>query len=569
MGIKHFFVWFKKYFNNNISKLENGKNFSDINVNVDNLMIDMNGLFHTSTQKIFQYGSFKPVQRLLRQPNTQRVNFIEKQKEVFEDICKNIEIIMNIVKPNKRLILCVDGPAPLTKQNQQRQRRFRSVMESGKNYCNFDSNSLTPGTKFMDHLTKYIDWYIRKKISEDEKWANIEVVFSNEKVPGEGEHKLINYIRKYGNKNETYCVHGLDADLIMLCLGTGFEKMYILRDELSDKSYHYNVIDIGLSRIDIANMLKWQDETKCVFSHINSIYDFIFMCFTVGNDFLPHIPGIEIILGGIDFMIEIYKTVGESYGHLTISNNNDIRFNKKNLAIFLSTISQYEKEIFEQKLQEGKKYIPDKILNNNATRIEEKWEVNIENYRNDYYSNHFQENNLEKVSHDYLDGMRWVLSYYIYGVPDWKWRYNYHYAPFSVTLAKHLKTYKFSEYTKTSPISPFIQLLCVLPPKSSRLLPKPLDNILNNKLHEYCPEVLEIDYDGKRQQWEGIVKLPMIDYDVVKKEYDNYIENVDENEKKRNKIGKSLIYKKIKTSNMYKSFYGDFFSHANVCFIDF
>ena len=38
-------------------------------------------------------------------------------------------------------------------------------------------------------LSKYIDWYIRKRISEDQYWQSIEVVFSNEKSPGEGEHK--------------------------------------------------------------------------------------------------------------------------------------------------------------------------------------------------------------------------------------------------------------------------------------------------------------------------------------------------------------------------------------------
>jgi 5'-3' exonuclease len=41
------------------------------------------------------------------------------------------------------------------------------------------------------------------------------------------------------------------------------------------------------------------------------------MCFTVGNDFLPHIPGIEILEGGIDFMIDVYKNTCSSYGHLT------------------------------------------------------------------------------------------------------------------------------------------------------------------------------------------------------------------------------------------------------------
>ena len=33
---------------------------------------------------------------------------------------------------------------------------------------------------------------------------NTGIVFSNEKVPGEGEHKIINFIRKYGSPQESY-----------------------------------------------------------------------------------------------------------------------------------------------------------------------------------------------------------------------------------------------------------------------------------------------------------------------------------------------------------------------------
>ena len=43
------------------------------------------------------------------------------------------------------------------------------------------------------------------------------------------------------------------------------------------------------------------------------------MCFLVGNDFLPTIPTLAILEGGIDVMINTYKTVGEDCGHLTSS----------------------------------------------------------------------------------------------------------------------------------------------------------------------------------------------------------------------------------------------------------
>jgi len=532
--------------------------FHTIGVNINTLMIDMNGVFHNSTQKIYQYGNFKPNPRLLRKGRS-HPRGLRAQLAVFEDVCKTVEHLFKKTKPNKRLILCVDGPAPISKQNQQRQRRFKSAKE-GAGGEHFDSNCITPGTQFMDYLSKYIDWYIRKRIGEDRDWKNIQVIFSNEKAAGEGEQKCIQYIRFHGKKNETYCIHGMDADIIMLSMGTHMPKFYIIRDEMYDKTLEHYCIDIGASRKSLAKRLEWVSK-KHEFNPRSAINDFVFLCFMVGNDFLPHIPSIEIIENGIELILEVYKEVCSSYGHITqTTNRGSIRFVHAPLRVFLGTIGHHEKKNLEHKLQSRRSYFEDKLLDSCSTQRGQKWEVDIEKYKKDYWDQ-LMKGDEKKVCHQYLEGMQWVLSYYTSGVPDWSWQFIHHYAPPASILAKHVSTFSFVNYSHTVPSTPFQQLLSVLPPQSAHLIPSPLCNLLTDKdspLNAQCPDKIEVDLAGKRREWEGIVLLPMVDFDPVRDLYFDALEKVKPQDSSRNVRGRSWFYKSLpEKRRLFKSFHGD------------
>jgi 5'-3' exonuclease len=574
MGVPLMFVFWKKNFGKKIKRLAKRMTLPKVDVHVDNLMLDLNGPIHNAAQEVYKYGSFAVPERWLGKRPTTKLSPQKLQLEVFEKVCNKIEDLMATVQPSMRLVICIDGPAPLSKQSQQRQRRFRSADESSDD-CVFDSCSITPGTQFMDSLYKYIDWYIRKRVSEDKKWQVIETVFSGPNSPGEGEHKAIQYIRYYGNPEESWCINGCDADLIMLALGTHLPNFFILREDMFDDSNEYYCLDIGGSHKHLVDMLQWES-SEFEFNPETAVDDFIFLCFLVGNDFLPHIPSVEIIQDGIELILEVYKETGSQFGHITSSVPTQIRFEKRALKMFLTSIGNHEKAQLETKLSRKSAFLPDPLLEEFGTKekgTKKKgksggrerggtYRLDIEGYREKFWNTHFPtESDGKEVCHQYLEGLQWVISYYMRGVPSWKWLYPYHYAPFAHILARHVDSFEFVRYNRTVPSSPFRQLLSVLPPKSSALLPPPLDSLLTSKsspLSPFCPEKFHIDMAGKRKEWEGVVILPIVDPEVVGTAYFARVQEVSDKDLARNVAVRTTVYRYSEEFvSCFKSSHGD------------
>lgn len=566
MGIPGFFAWIRKNCPFLLKKVVRGRTVvQEIKTPVDNLCLDMNGIIHEAAQIVYKYGNHKQIQSKIH-PEKELPPQVMK-KRLFYQIGKIIDTLMTTCQPRKRVLVMVDGPASKSKRAQQRSRRYRSVQDTEKK---FDTNAISPGTEFMDHMSKYLDYYIRHNITNNPLWRNVEVILSNEKVPGEGEHKLINFIRRYGTNQESYAFYGLDADLIMLTLSIqnrlpSWPKpapFYIVREDLNDIPGTLITIDISMFREWLIQELTWGLE--CTREGV--IDDFIFICFLLGNDFLPHSPSIDLLDGGIELLFSSYSLACEKENcHLII----DGQINKKVFKELLFQLTLTEKMLLEDSIQ--KDVFADPLLQKHI-RVkpgEDSSEtpllpsLDYEAYREEFYRTKLHGATPLQVCHDFFWGMEWVFKYYTLGVPSWDWEYPHSYSPFAKEMCDALDTYQTRPFVLGRPIKPFLQLLTILPPQSKGLLPKPLGDLLDG-----LPTEVKLDLSGKKFEWQAVAILPPLPEKMLEQKYLQLQNEIPENECRRDRVGKEYIYRyDPKINHMYRSFYGIFDSCASVHYL--
>lgn len=293
--------------------------------------------------------------------------------------------------------------------NQQRSRRFRASKEAAEKAAevsrireelkakgailppekpkadHFDSNCITPGTPFMERLSRCLQYYIHDRLNNNPGWRNLKVILSDANVPGEGEHKIMDYIRKQRaqpdhDPNTQHVLCGADADLIMLGLATHEPNFTIIREEfLPNKPRPCDLCaQLGHEMKDCTGLdvesytqaeISFGKETQFIFVRLNVlkeylsrelempnlpfpyefervIDDWVFMCFFVGNDFLPHLPSLEIRENAIDRLITLYKKCCyKTRGYLTDSG--DVALER--VEMIMRDLGHVEDEIFRDR----------------------------------------------------------------------------------------------------------------------------------------------------------------------------------------------------------------------------
>ncbi|KAI8526283.1 hypothetical protein RHMOL_Rhmol13G0296500 [Rhododendron molle] len=452
-----------------------------------------------------------------------------------------------------------------------------------------DSNIITPGTEFMDELSKDLKLYINQHLETDAGWKKIKVILSDSNVPGEGEQKIMSFIRLQRaspgyDPNTRHCLYGLDADLIMLALATHELHFSILRENvLIQEQQPHLAIEASLNKAEPSSLtcrgpLKQRNSAPMKqhyqFLHIwilreyleldltisehpshvkidleRLIDDFIFMCLFTGNDFLPHMPTLEIHEAGYEkerFVslkrVEKFILSVGAYEERIFKKRSEIqdRWLKKLLAQYSDDKEEEQQELqhcaakgttqstntseilqntreLKEKLKSCIKDRSDLFKNGNFTV--DRVKLGVKDWHERYYMEKFSAKTKEDIEitrkavvQRYTEGLCWSSLYYFSGVPSWNWYYPYHYGPFASDL-RGLSQVKVN-FEKGSPFKPFDQLMGVLPPRSSHALPRvyrPLMTSEESEIIDFYPTNFQLDEEGKRFTWQAICKLPFID----------------------------------------------------------
>ncbi len=533
MGIPSYFAHILRNHKKILCKLNT---LNNKNIKIDNFYLDCNSIIYDMVR------------------TTEYTNIDKYETTIIEEVCKKIETYIKTINPSSNIFIAFDGVPPVAKLSQQKNRRYKNwyqnhIFELSNKW---DTANITPGTRFMKNLDNYVNNYFKKSKNN---FGDKNIIVSGSLDPGEGEHKIYKYIRDNPSKHNEHntVIYGLDADLIMLSLNhlSYCKNIYLYREaphfisniDTSLSSNEEYILDMDLFRDELYKLMV--NTFQINKSRDQCIKDYIFICFILGNDFLPHFPAINIRHSGVDLLLQLYKML---YGNndKTLIKNGKICW--KNLKTFINHIGDNEEElllniyIIRNKLE--KRDWPegdleekiDKFTNvPTQSRNTEKF-INPDenNWRWRYYKSIFNvdidgKENLDNkfiknLSLNYLETLEWTYKYYTIGCQDWQFCYRYDYPPLFQDLFNYIP-YFDNEMISTKNMEPLnvnTTLAYVLPRNCLYLLDEPFQSYLLENWSEYYKEDYNFQWAFCRYFWECHVEFPELDIEKFNNSIVNY-----------------------------------------------
>jgi 5'-3' exonuclease len=521
MGIPSYFSYIVKRHSNIIKKL------SSATIQINNLYLDCNSIIYDVVRNL-----------------DYKKNFERETDAIVESVCEKIDEYIVQLNPNNTVYIAFDGVAPVAKLEQQRSRRYKSTYQTAISRSinksvepdPWNTTAITPGTKFMESLNNKIREYYGVNPA---KFNVNNIIVSPSDIHGEGEHKLFEYIRENpdSHKDANTVIYGLDADLIMLSINhlPISNHIYLFREtpefiksinsELEpNESYLMDIPELArFITLDMNNGIELSTNQQK-----NRIYDYIFLCFFLGNDFLPHFPAVNIRTGGIEKMLAAYKsTIGGTEENLTDGKKIYWKNVRKMVKFLADNEEEYFKAEAKQRDRKERFVMPNETPEEQLKKFDSipLYERAIEKFINPfkpdwqtrYYKKLFDididETRRKQICINYLEGLEWTMKYYTTGCPDWRWCYKHNYPPLFCDLIHFVPFFdaEFVEKKPADPVTDLVQLCYVLPKQSLHFLPQKLYNNLLEHHNEWYNTNCSFVWAYCRYFWEAHVNLPHID----------------------------------------------------------
>ena len=476
------------------------------------------------------------IYHVLREPKMAAIPFPGEQgrigweRKLQDEVCSYLTHIWRSAGAPGQVYVALDGVVPYAKIKQQRFRRFKSAaLASGSQGGNlnsgsqggspvWDTNSITPGTQFMASMGSSL-----KEAAKKHGW-----IISDTDEPGEGEHKVLQWLLSKSLKEGGVVVYGLDADLILLCLIAGDKlgpkfPIYLLREAMA---FGKLVRLEGSAEVDLCffqiSTLKQSLQRGTEWSK-EQFYDYVFGMSFCGNDFLPTGLSLRIRDEGHSILLSGLNDMWKRKQHLVQIEDGIVRPNASGLKQFANWMSQQEERLILTTIKRKMTARPgDDEADNIAIREQaEKPMIQVtgdtvslrRNWHNTYCKLALGEDTVEKRktrAADFWRGWCWILDYYQGRRVDLEWVYPEGYPPTWSDLVKFFELPQKDDWSQREPLKPQEQLALVLPMSSWGLLLKTPFRDLPAKMPQYWPQGFSFETFAKRFGWECEPSIPML-----------------------------------------------------------
>lgn len=511
------------------------KKYDRNHMRVHNLYMDCNSLVYDAVRELEENTT-----------HTKRENGNKSfESALIRMVCAKIVEYIRLLEPKHRVYIAFDGVAPVAKLNQQRNRRYKTgyqarilaKVEKKEGRVGWNTASITPGTEFMSKLGSSVC----KRFARPSEFGLDKLVVSASSDVGEGEHKIYDYIRQNPEHHgrTTTVIYGLDADLIMLTLNHLHiaPKMLLYREtphfiSSIDRTLSPNesyLLDIPLFGKVLARELNDNKEPDTL-QKKNRVFDYIFLCFLLGNDFLPHFPAVNIRTNGIDRLLSAYrKVVGTTNENLVMGTHivwKNVRKLIQELASHEETMLREEyairnkqsKGLMNRRMEPEQAFMSVPLLDRSEelyiNPYEPEWEGR---YYTSLFDIRIDDMRRKQISLNYLEGLEWTYKYYTQGCVDWRWTYKYDYPPLLSDLVKYIPYFDTTMVPKNDApaVSELVQLSYVLPGESLGLLPKHIETALRNHYPDCYSAQHDFCWAFCKYFWEAHAHLPTMDIEEL------------------------------------------------------